>query len=70
MVSLPKVFARSGGIQLGQGAGAPEEAGFSPVKVFSVPVGALEMVYEEEEFVVDEAHPQELQVPLALDRHP
>ena len=61
---------RSGGVQLCQGAGAPEEAGFSPVKAFSVPVEALEMVYEEEEFVVDEAHPQELQVPLALDRHP
>ena len=50
--------------------GAPEEAGFLPVKAFSVPVEALEMVYEEEEFVVDEAHPQELQVPLALDHHP
>ena len=49
--------------------GALEEAGFLPVKAFSVPVEALEMVYEEE-FVVDEAHPQELQVPLALDRHP
>ena len=47
-----------------------EEAGFSPVKAFSVPVEALGMVYEEEEFVVDEAHPQELQVPLALDHHP
>ena len=47
----------------------PEEAGFSPVKAFSVPVEALEMVYEEE-FVVDKAHPQELQVPLALDCHP
>ena len=41
-----------------------------PVKVFSVPVEALEMVYEVEEFVVGEAHPQELQVPLALDCHP
>ena len=50
--------------------GAPEEAGFSPVKAFSVPVEALEMVYEMEKFVVDEAHPQELQVPLALDHHP
>ena len=60
----------SGGVQLCQGAGAPEEAGFLPVKVFSVPVEALEMVYEVEEFVVNEAHPQELQVPLALDRHP
>ena len=39
------------------------------MKVFSVPVEELEMVYEEE-FVVNEAHPQELQVPLALDRHP
>ena len=69
MVDLPKVFAHSGGVQLGQGTGALEEAGFSPVKAFLVPVEALEMVYEEE-FVVDEAHPQELQVPLALDRHP
>ena len=60
----------SGGVQLCQGVGAPEEVGFSPVKVFLVPVEALEMVYEEEEFVVDEAHPQELRVPLALDRHP
>ena len=59
---------RSGGIQLCQGAGAPGEAGFSPVKVFSVPVEALEMVYGEE--FVEEAHPQELWVPLALDRHP
>ena len=59
----------SGGVQLCQGAGVPEEAGFLLVKVFSVPVEALEMVYEEE-FVVNEAHPQELQVPLALDRHP
>ena len=50
--------------------GAPEEADFSPVKVFLVPVEALEMVYKEEEFVVGEAHPQELQVPLALDCHP
>ena len=48
----------------------PEKAGFLPVKVFSVPVEALEMVYKEEEFVVNEARPQELQVPLALDRHP
>ena len=48
--------------------GAPEEAGFSPVKAFSVPVEALELVYEEE--FVEEAHPQELRVPLALDRHP
>ena len=40
------------------------------MKAFSVPVEALEMVYEEEEFVVDGAHPQELQMPLALDRHP
>ena len=39
------------------------------MKAFLVLVEALEMVYEEE-FVVDEAHPQELQVPLALDRHP
>ena len=39
------------------------------MKAFLVPVEALEMVYEEE-FVVGEAHPQELQVPLALDRHP
>ena len=54
--------------QPSQGAGALE-VGFSPVKVFLVPVEALEMVYEEE-FVVDEAHPQELQVPLALDCHP
>ena len=68
MVDLPRVFARSGGVQLGQGAGAPEEVGFSPVKAFSVPVEALEMVYREE--FVDEAHPQELQVPLALYRHP
>ena len=59
----------SGGVQLCQGVGAPEEAGFLSVKAFSVLVEALEMVYEEE-FVVDEAHPQELQVPLALDRHP
>ena len=59
----------SGGVQLCQGTGVPEEAGFSPVKAFSVPVEALEMVYEEEEFV-DEAHPQELQELLALDRHP
>ena len=48
----------------------PEEAGFSLVKAFSVPVEALEMVYEEEEFVVNEAYPQELQVPFALDHHP
>ena len=68
MVDLPRVFARSGGIQLGQGAGAPEEAGFLLVKAFSVPVEALEMVYEEE--FVGKAHPQELLVPLALDRHP
>ena len=40
------------------------------MKLFSVLVEALEMVYEEEEFVVYEGHPQELQVPLALDRHP
>ena len=40
-----------------------------PVKAFSVLVEALEMVYEEE-FVVDEAHPQELQVLFALDCHP
>ena len=59
---------RSGGVQLSQGTGAPKEAGFSPVKAFSVPVEALEMVYEEE--FVGEAHPQELLVPLALDRHP
>ena len=60
MVDLPRVFARSGGIQLGQGVGVLEEAGFLPVKAFSVPVEAPEMVYEEEEFVVDKAHPQEL----------
>ena len=47
----------------------PEEAGFSLVKAFSVPVEALEMVYEEE-FVVNETHPQELQELLALDLHP
>ena len=40
------------------------------MKAFSVPVEALEMVYKVEEFVVDEALPQELQVPLSLDRHP
>ena len=40
------------------------------MKAFSVPVEALEMVYKVEEFVVGEAHPQELQVPLALDCHP
>ena len=60
---------RSGSVQLCQGVGAPEEAGFSPVKVFSVLVEALEMVYEEE-FVVNEAHPQVLQVLLALNHHP
>ena len=47
-----------------------EEVGFSLVKAFLVPVEALEVVYEEEEFVVDEAHSQEVQVPLALNCHP
>ena len=40
------------------------------MKAFLVSVEALGMVYKEEEFVVDEAHPQELEVPLALDCHP
>ena len=40
------------------------------MKAFSVPVEALEMVYEVEEFFAYEAHPQELRVPLALDHHP
>ena len=40
----------SGGIQLGQGAVVLEVAGFSPVRAFSVPVEALEMVYREDLF--------------------
>jgi len=40
----------SSGIQLGQGTAVPEVAGFLPVKAFSVPVEALEMVYGEDLF--------------------
>ena len=39
----------SGGIQLGQGAAVPEVAGFTPVKVFLVPVEA----HREKEFLED-----------------
>ena len=39
----------SGGVQLG-GAVVLVEADFSPVKVFSVPVEALEMAYGEDLF--------------------
>ena len=46
--SLQGVAVHSGGVQLGQGAAVPEVADFSPVKVFSVPVEALEMVYGED----------------------
>jgi len=38
----------SGGIQLSQGAAVPEVADFLLVKVFSVPVEALEMAYGED----------------------
>jgi len=38
----------SGSIQLSQGAAVPEVADFLPVKAFSVPVEALEMVYGED----------------------
>ena len=40
----------SGSIQLGQGAAVPEVVDFSPVKVFSVLVEALEMAYGEDLF--------------------
>jgi len=46
--SLQGVMAHSGGIQLGQGTVVPEVADFLPVKAFSVPVEALEMVYGED----------------------
>ena len=46
--SLQGVMAHSGSIQLGQGTAVPEVAGFLPVKVFSVPVEALEMAYRED----------------------
>jgi len=41
-------MAHSGSVQLGQGAAVPKVAGFLPVKVFSVPVEALEMAYGED----------------------
>jgi len=43
-------MAHSGGVQLGQGAAVLEVVGFSPVKVFLVPVEALEMAYREDLF--------------------
>jgi len=43
-------MAHSGGVQLGQGAVVPEVVGFSLVKVFLVPVEALEMAYGEDLF--------------------
>jgi len=46
--SLQGVAAHSGGVQLGQGTVVLEVAGFSPVKVFSVLVEALEMAYRED----------------------
>ena len=46
--SLQGVAAHSGGVQLSQGAVVLEVADFSPVKAFSVPVEALEMVYGED----------------------
>ena len=48
--SLLKGVVHSGSIQLGQGDAVPEVAGFLPVKVFSVPVEALEMAYREDLF--------------------
>ena len=39
-----------GSVQLGQGAVVPEVADFLPVKVFLVPVEALEMAYGEDLF--------------------
>ena len=50
MVDLPwGDVVHSGGIQLGQGAAVPEVAGFTPVKVFLVPVEA----HREKEFLED-----------------
>ena len=46
--SLLEGAAHSGGVQLGQGTAVPEVADFLPVKVFSVPVEALEMAYGED----------------------
>jgi len=46
--SLLGDVAHFGSIQLGQGAAVPEVAGFLLVKVFSVPVEALEMAYRED----------------------
>ena len=48
--SLQEGMAHSGGVQLGQGAVVPEVVGFSLVKVFLVPVEALEMAYGEDLF--------------------
>ena len=48
--SLQVVMAHSGGVHLGQGAAVPEVADFLPVKVFPVPVEALEMAYGEDLF--------------------
>jgi len=41
-------MAHSGSVQLGQGTAVLEVADFLLVKVFSVPVEALEMVYGED----------------------
>ena len=50
MVDLPwGDAARSGGIQLGQGAAVPEVAGSAPVKAFLVPVEA----HQEKGFLED-----------------
>jgi len=46
--SLQEVTAHFGSIQLSQGTAVPEVAGFLPVKVFLVPVEALEMAYRED----------------------
>jgi len=66
--SLQGVTVHSGSVQLGQGGAVLEVVGFSLVKVFSVPVEALEMAYRED--LVEWALPQEPQGPHALDRHP
>ena len=50
VVDLPwEDTARSGGIQLGQGAAVPEVAGSAPVKAFLVPVEA----HQEKGFLED-----------------
>ena len=50
MVDLPwEDAARSGGIQLDQGAAVPEVVGSAPVKAFLVPVEA----HQEKEFLED-----------------